>query len=60
MAEALRVRVAPLNVKSTDTQCSLHWMPCKIAHSGDAKVTEYFENSVRNTDDAYFSGEQGL
>ena len=60
MAEALRVRVAPLNYKSMDTQCLMHWMPCKIAHSGDARVTEYFENSVRNVDDVCFSGKQGL
>ena len=53
------IRISPLNSKAADCQHSMHFIPCKIAHSGGAKVKEYFENSVRKSDEVYFSGEQG-
>lgn len=36
------------SVESDSTRC--HLMPCEIQYDGEAKVTEYFESSLRNKD----------
>ena len=44
MAESIRVSL--LNDKIADEHCSMHYIPCEIIHSGDAKVKEYSEPSA--------------
>ena len=48
------IRIAPLNTKGIENQSCMHLLPCKVANSGDANVKEYFESSVRVSDEVLF------
>ena len=43
-------RIAPLSTKDNDCLNTIHLMPCNISYSGEANVTDYFENTITDSD----------